>query len=469
MGLDVALNYATSGLTVTQAQLQVVAGNIANAQTPGYSEESLPQSSYPVTTDGAGVVTGPIQRATDLALQKSLLGQTTIAGATSALNSYQQQIQSLLGQVSSGSTVGTALNNFQSALQTLSTTPQDPIAQSNAVSTGQQLTQQLNDMSSGIQTLRQSADTQIATDVGTLNTALTTIGQLNSQITQLQAQGQPTDTLQDQRDQALTTIANLIGVQSFVQPGGSMVVMTTQGQSLVNGGNVNQFGYTPSGVVTATTTMSPLTLNGVDVTSETTSGEIGALLQMRDTTLPGLTAQLNQFTNNLFNLSSTPALGTTNSGLGATNDANDFFAAVNIAGGVDNASTIEVNPDLVSNPSLLDTNAGAADPSISATLSSNLQGTGTFAAAGGLQATTTTLGSYVAQMVGNAATSAAAASSTASDQSALLSQMQSQYSSATGVNLDNELSTLVVYQNAYAASAHVIEAVQAMYQALMNA
>jgi flagellar hook-associated protein FlgK len=468
MGLDVALNYALSGLNATQAQLQVISGNIANAQTPGYSEESLPQTSDPSTNGGAGVVTGDIQRSTDLALQKTLLGQATISGAASALNSYQQQVQNLLGQTGSGSTVGNALNNFAAALQTVSTTPQDPVAQSNAVNAGQQLAQQLNDLSSGIQTVRQGADTQLGTDVGTLNTAINTIGQLNSQITSLQAQGQPTDTLQDQRDQALAQIANLIGVQSFTLPNGTMTVLTTQGQLLVNGGTANQFGYTPSGVVTASTALSPLTLNGVNVTSQTTSGEIGALLQTENTTLPAITTQLNEFTNNLFNLASTASLGTTNSGLGVTNDANHFFAAVNIAGGVDNAATISVNPSLAANPGLLDSSAGAPDPAITQTLSSNLQGIAAFAAAGGIPATTTTLSSYAAQMVGAAATAAANATSSAADQSALLTQMQSQYSSATGVNLDTELSQLVVFQNAYGASARVVEAVQTMYQALMN-
>ena len=47
--------------------------------------------------------------------------------------------------------------------------------------------------------------------------------------------------------------------------------------------------------------------------------------------------------------------------------------------------------------------------------------------------------------------------------------MQSQYSSETGVNLDSELSTLIVYQNAYSASARVISTIQSMYDALMNA
>jgi flagellar hook-associated protein 1 FlgK len=468
MSLNIALNYAVSGLTATQQQLQVLAGNIANAQTPGYSEETLPEYSSGVTNGGAGVVTGQIQRETDKGLQTALLAQTTLSSNNAATNSYQQQIQNILGQVGSGNSFADALNSFQSALQTAAATPEDPMAQLGAVNAGQQLVSQLNNLSSNVQTLRANADSQIATDVSAVNTQIKTIAQLNGQISQLQSLGQPTASLQDQRDQALTQIASLVGVQSYTRPDGTMVVLTTAGQTLVDGETANTYTYNQSGNVSAATTLSPLTLNGTDVTSSTTTGEIGSLLQMRDTTLPGLTAQLNQFTNNLFNQSSDADLGTTDSGLGATSDANNFFADVDTTNGVDNAATIEVNPSLVADPSLLDSNAGAPDPTITQTLSSNLQSATAFAAGGGLPATNTTLSNYAGQVIGSAATTAAAATSNANDQSALLSQMQSQYSSATGVNIDTELSSLVVYQNAYSASARVISTIQSMYEALMN-
>jgi flagellar hook-associated protein 1 FlgK len=469
MSLNIALQYAVSGLTATQAQLQVLSGNIANAQTPGYARESLPQISDSTTSGGAGVTTGDIQRATDRILQASVLQQTSTSSAATTLNSYSTQIQTLLGQVGAGNTLADSYNSFTSAMQTLATTPQDPMAQLGAVNAGQQLAQKLNNQSAGIQSLRQSADSQIAADVGTLNNTLDTIGQLNGQISQLQALGQSTATLQDQRDQAISQVSQLIGITTYARPDGTVEVLTTQGKTLVDAANVRHFSFTQAGTVTAGTPLSALTLDGMNVTSETTSGEIGGLLQMRDTTLPALTAQLNQFTNNLFAQTSAANLQTTNSGLGATNDANHFFANVNIAGGLDNSATIQVNPSLVSTPSLLNTNAGAPDPSISQTLLTNLQSPASFAAAGGLGAISTQLGSYVGQIIGAAATAAAAASSTSTDQSSLLTQMQSQYSSETGVNLDSELSTLIVYQNAYSASARVISTIQTMYAALMNA
>src|SRR5437764_1277573 len=86
--------------------------------------------------------------------------------------------------------------------------------------------------------------------------------------------------------------------------------------------NAPTLSYTPTGSMTAGTVLSPLKVGNIDITSDTTTGEIGALLSLRDTQLPSLTAELNQFTNNLFSATQNANLATTNSGLGATNDAN---------------------------------------------------------------------------------------------------------------------------------------------------
>jgi flagellar hook-associated protein 1 FlgK len=468
MSLDIALQNALSGLRASQAQLQVISGNISNAQTPGYSEETLSQTSQQTPSGGAGVMTGIIQRATDQILSSNLLSQTTTAGNASTLSSYYQQVDNLMGTVNGDNSLADSLNTFETALQTLATTPQDSTAQNQVVTSAESLTQTLQTLSSGVQTLRQNTDSAISTDIGTVNTAIQSIATLNSQISQLQSEGQPTATLEDARDQALSQIAQMTGVQSYVGSNGMMSVVTTSGLTLVNGSTANTFSYTPSGTVTAASVLSPITLGGVDVTSQMNTGTIGALLQLRDTSLPGVTAQLNQFTNNLFNAASDANLQTTNSGLNTTNDANNIFADVNLTGGVDNASTITVNPSLVANPTLLDTGTTGQDASISQNLDAQFQNSFSFAAAGTLTPVSTTLGNYAAQIIAQAATASSNAQSNSTYQTQLQSQLSSQLSSVTGVNLDSELSNLVVYQNAYGASARVVTTLQDMYDTLIK-
>jgi len=468
MDVTLSLQNALTGLQAAQQNLAVISSNITNAQTPGYSRETVPLSTQVVGNAGAGVLVGVTQRQVDENLADSARQQDTATSAASAASTYFQQIQSLFGQVNDGNSLGDVYNNFTTALQTLSTSPDDAVAQQDAVSAGQTLAQKLNSTSSGIQQIRASADSQIATDVQTVNTQLQDIAQYNQAITHDKAIGQSTAALEDQRDQALDQIAKLMGVQDFVRPDGTMVVLTNTGKVLVDS-SAQTLSYAPTGTVTATTVLSPLKVGDVDITSDTTTGEIGALLNMRDTQLPNLTAELNQFTNNLFNSLQTPNLATGNSGLGATNDANHFFAAVDLTNGVDNSSTIQVNPDLVSNPSLLDGPAANPDPTISQNLSNAANASIAFAAAGNFASgTTVTLSGYASQILGQTANATAAASDNATFQSNLQTQFDARASSVSGVNVDQQLAELTVYQNMYAASAHVITAVDSMLTTLMQ-
>ena len=217
----------------------------------------------------------------------------------------------------------------------------------------------------------------------------------------------------------------------------------------------------PSGVVTAGSPLSNVTLNGQNITSSITTGSIGALLQLRDTTLPAVTAEMNQFTNNLYSLTTNANLNTTNSGTNVTNDANHFFSDVNIGAGLDNASTIQVNPSLVANAGLLYNGTSGADPTIASSIATALTSNTTFAAAGNFPSSvTTTLSNYAAQVVGQAATAANNATTNNTYQSQLTTQMQNRLQAETGVNLDQELGNLTVYQNAYGASARVISVVR---------
>jgi flagellar hook-associated protein 1 FlgK len=344
MSIESALQTALSGLQATQAQIQVISGNVANVQTPGYSREILPQETV-VTSVATSVETGAVQRVVDQVLNTNLTNQTTATNAASTLETYYKQIDSLLGQVGSGASINQALDQFSSAMEAVATSPQDPVAQGAAVSAGKALAQTLNQLSTGIQSIRQGTDSAIATDVSTLNTALKSIATINSQVSQLQAEGQSTAALQDQRDQALQTVAQLIGVNSFVTADGSMMVISTSGQTLVDPIGAGTFSYTPAGNVIATTALSGIKLNGIDITSQITTGSLGALRQLRDTDLPGLTAQLNQFTNNLFNATAVTQSGTVFSTSGGSPATGDTFTAT-INGSTYSTLALPANPTL---------------------------------------------------------------------------------------------------------------------------
>jgi flagellar hook-associated protein 1 FlgK len=139
-----------------------------------------------------------------------------------------------------------------------------------------------------------------------------------------------------------------------------------------------------------------------------------------------------------------------------------------------------VNSAIAANPSLLQTSAvnlsaGAGQPVIASGDTSAAdafaqvgQATMSFDAAGEMAATTATLTNYASNVAGAVATQASAADDAATNASAVATETSSRLSSTEGVNIDQEMISLTTYQQAYSASARLIQAAQDMFTALMG-
>src|SRR5450756_245237 len=294
----------------TQVQMSVASANISNADTTGYTEKTANQAAVVSAGSGAGTTITGITSNVDKLLLKSLSKSNSELGSANTLNNYVDQLQSLYGSSGSSSSSGTSIANtiasLESAISSLAGTTNSASLQSNAVSSLDDVASQLRETSSGIQQLRGNADKDIASSVDDVNQQLTTIADLNKQIKQVAASGQSTSDLEDQRNTAVLDIASKMNVSYFVTSGGDMKVYTSSGQALVDG-SVNKLSYTAASSVSASTTYSStsssgfsgITVNGVDVTSQITSGQIGGLINLRDNVLTGAQSQLDQLANQL--------------------------------------------------------------------------------------------------------------------------------------------------------------------------
>jgi flagellar hook-associated protein 1 len=310
VSLDVALRIAVSSLMATELQMSVASANIANADTTGYTEKTANQTESVTNGVGTGVTITGVTSTVDKLLLKTLMQATSALGSADTSNSYLNQLQALYGTTSGTSSTGTSLANaiatFETAVSSLSGTPSSASLQANAVSALDDLASQLRETSSGIQSLRGNADQDIASDVTDVNKQLNTIASLNAQIKQAAASGQPTGDLEDQRNNALQDISSKMNVSYFTSSSGDMQVYTASGQALVDS-SVHPLSYTPASSVTASTTYSAsppsgfsgITVNGVDVTSQISSGDIGSLISLRDSVLPAAQSQLDQLATQL--------------------------------------------------------------------------------------------------------------------------------------------------------------------------
>jgi flagellar hook-associated protein 1 len=316
MGLSQALSSALAGVNTTQQSLSVIAGNVANANTPGYVEETSTQVEVGTAgTAGSSVDTAGINRELNTLLQSQVWRETSgDSYADQAANLYQQ-LQQTYGTPGSSSSFDAIYNNFTSALQALSTNPASTSGQSAVISSAQELTQNLNAMTGSIQQLRTQAEQGIANDVQSANGLVQQIAQLNQQLEASTAADSTTATLEDQRDQDVTQLAQLMNVTVVQNPGNQISVFTGTGLQLVSGVQASQLSFDNAGTLSATSLWSAdpsqdgvgtitLTSPGGGTTdlianNAIQSGELAAYLQMRDTVLPQAQNQLDELANQM--------------------------------------------------------------------------------------------------------------------------------------------------------------------------
>ncbi|MBR0699815.1 flagellar hook-associated protein FlgK [Bradyrhizobium diazoefficiens] len=313
MSLDIARSIAFSGLSATSVQISVTSSNISNADTTGYTAKTANQSSSVTNGVGTGVTVTSITSTVDKLLLKSLIAATSELGSADTTNTYLTSLGKLYGSTSStdSSSTGTSLANniasLESALSSLASSPGSASLQSNVVSALDDVASQLRETSSSIQKLRADADRDIASAIDDVNTDLQQIADLNAEIKQTAAAGQSTADLEDQRNTALQDLASKMNVNYFTASNGDIQIYTKSGQALVDS-SAHEISYTAASNVTASTTytagssssgFSAIAVNGVDITSQISGGDIGALITLRDAMLPDAQSQLDQLAQQL--------------------------------------------------------------------------------------------------------------------------------------------------------------------------
>jgi flagellar hook-associated protein 1 len=305
VSLDIARLIAFSGISAAELQIAVASSNITNADTPGYTQKNANQQSLVTGGVGTGVAITGITSNVSKLLLKSLIGATSDLGSANTVNDYMTQLQQLFGtdsSGSSGSTDGTSIANrlasLESALSSLASNPSSVALQSAVVSAVGSVATQLRQTSSSVQNLRANADQDISTSVDSIDDDLKQIAELNAEIKQGGASGQSTADLEDQRNSALQDLSSYMNVSYYTTSSGDLQVFTSSGQALVDS-IAHPLSYTKSSNVSSSTTFNPITVNGMDVTSQIISGKIGGLLAMRDKTLPAAQSQLDELARQL--------------------------------------------------------------------------------------------------------------------------------------------------------------------------
>ncbi|EJK9922906.1 flagellar hook-associated protein FlgK [Cronobacter sakazakii] len=294
------INSAMSGLSAAQTALSTVSNNISNYNVAGYTRQTtvLGQSNSTMTQGGwvgNGVYVSGIQREYDAFITNQLnAAQNQSSGLTTR---YEQM--SKIDDMVSGTTnnISTTMQDFFKSLQTLASNAEDPAARQTLLGKADGLVNQFKVVDQYLRDQDKQVNTAVTASVQQINNYATQIASLNEQITRLTGMGagaSPNDLL-DQRDQLVSELNKIVGVDVSVQDGNTFNVTMANGYNLVQGSKASQVAAVPSSADPSRTTIAFVdkTAGNIEIPEKlVTSGSLGGLFAFRS-------EDLDQARNNL--------------------------------------------------------------------------------------------------------------------------------------------------------------------------
>lgn len=291
MSISGSLSSALSGLTANARAAEIVASNIANAMTPGYGRREIVLTARQVGAVGQGVDVVGVQRHTDPVLIGDRRLADSAAGFHRVQSDFLRRLENVLGSPEQEQSLNGRIAAFDTALIEASSRPESEPRLSRVADTARALVDQLATVSDDIQTARASADDRIAASFGQMNSALQRVEELNRLIRSNAGSGRDSSALFDQRQQLVDSMSAIIPLREIARDNGQIALVTTAGAVLLDG-KAATFGFSPVGLITPGMTLgsgalSGLTLNGQPVAtagnrSPVAGGTLAADFLVRD-------------------------------------------------------------------------------------------------------------------------------------------------------------------------------------------
>lgn len=232
------LNIGSRALLAAQGSLNTVSHNIANANTVGYSrQEAVRATSGGIYTGagffGRGVDLTTVRRQYDQFLTNAVQSATTLSAADAARAEGLKALDSVFGDGELG--IGASLDALFAAAGDLANRPADLSARQVFLSRVSQLAERIDRIGSQISSLGTEANARLPLDATAVNTKLTEIRQLNTQIAHAIGSGHTPNDLLDQREVAVNSLNGLLAVKAVPQDDGTLALFTPGGAALLVG------------------------------------------------------------------------------------------------------------------------------------------------------------------------------------------------------------------------------------------
>jgi flagellar hook-associated protein 1 FlgK len=402
------LSSALTALQTNAAALRVVSNNVANLNTEGYARRVVQQQALSVGGQIAGVDIAEVRRVVDQFLNQESLSANAASARYGAQSDIYSQLSGFLGAPGDGTSLTSQLDKVFAAFSQASLAPTTNASQQGILNAFQNLAATISSTADSLSGLRAQIDQQVSSSVGSVNTLIKQIYSLNADIANATARGDTATAMLDQRDTALSSLAELMGIRTSEMPDGRLTVMTTDGVNLVGdmyaqlsyGGGALNGNYASIGIQNVNPATGAVIGNTLSLNAHLSSGKLKGMLDMRDVALPALQGELGnlaQQTAYAFNAQHNantafpppPSLTGRNTGL-LGSDALNFTGKTTIAiadanGGLVSRVTVDFDAGMISidggAPSIP---TGSTVGELAAALNTALAGKGTASFANGV-------------------------------------------------------------------------------------
>ncbi|MBT3346357.1 MAG: flagellar hook-associated protein FlgK [Gemmatimonadetes bacterium] len=454
-------------LQAQQAALQVTGHNIANANTPGFSQRSVVLENVAGVSNGVGggVDAVAVTRERDQFLDAQMRVEQQVLGRWQAMERALTGIESIFNEPAgagsseagtifnepSGLGLSGSLSRFWNAWQDLANVPESGAARAAVRQEADFMVTTLHQLDTQLADLRGSLDGEVVAQVQEINEILDSLAAINGEIPRAGTDGGAADLL-DHRDQLLENLSGRVDISVMEKDNGQVSVLLS-GHNLIQSNQavhlgvraINQDGLATSRIFFAD--------DGALVPVR--EGELRGLIEVRDLTIPDFQSRLDTIAASM--VQEVNALHRT--GTGPTGETGDFF---------DNAKTTASNialddriiADLNNIAASADGNVG--DNGIAIGISA-LRNDDSLGQLGG-----DTIEGFFFTLIGEVGARSKEAQTMADNHRLFTSQIENRRQSVQGVSLNDEAAQLVLFQRAYQAAARTVSIIDDLMEVTIN-
>ena len=474
--LFAALQTSANALGVFEKAIGTIQNNTTNASTPGYVTQSLDLQSRPFQPGNnlwGGVTSGKTLDSRSQFAEQGVWAQSELLGSAKQKSSALSQIEAQFNVSGTGGIPG-ALSNLTSAFSAWSASPNDVTARGQVLSAATNAAEQFNTTSANLQSLQTQTNTQLSNTVNQINQTVSEISSINAQAGE---SGNSDAGVQAQLYTKLQALSTLTPITVQTAANGSLTILMNGQVQLLTGTTQTALhvAYPPAtspAIPGGSAHAAIETSDNQDVTAKATGGQLGGLIEIRNSTLPGLIGDqsqpgsLNTLAKSFADrVNSILKAGVVTAGPPSIPGKTIFTYDTSLLGAVAGTLTVDASvapSDLGAIQTSPITVANGIPNQLAGLQTATNSNDPTDAISG------TSVSNYYSQIATNVGNQASAANDLQSSQTDLLTQAENLRSQVSGVDLNSQAAQLLQYQQAYEAASKIISVVNQMTSDLMN-